>query len=340
MDMPTIKRYIDLASEMGWPYMLIDWQWYGPFNKPESDITKPAPQLNMEEILQYAKNKNVRCWLWLYNSDVNRNNNFETAFAIYERWGIAGIKIDFMDRDDQDIVNWYHEIVKKAAQHHLLVDFHGAYKPDGIGRTYPNFLTREGVMGEEYSKFSNRLTPQHNVTLPFTRMLAGPMDYTPGGFLNVTKKDFKKKTPTVVMNTRCAELAKFVIYESPYTVVCDHPDHILHQPGADFLQIVHTTWDDIKVLGGYPGEYIALAKRGGDDWYIGAMTNETARRLLLHLDFLPPGSYEMESWEDAKDADQVPTHLEKSTKTIKAGDDLSINMAGSGGYVARLHLVH
>jgi alpha-glucosidase len=336
MDMPTIKRYIDLASQMGWPYMLIDWQWYGTFNKPEADITKTAPQLDMPEILRYAKEKNVRCWVWLYNTDVNSNNNFEAAFPVYEKWGIAGVKIDFMDRDDQEMVNWYHDIIKAAARHHLMVDFHGAYKPDGIIRTYPNMITREGVMGEEYSKFSDKITPRHNVTLPFTRMLAGQMDYTPGGFLNVTPKGFKQQTPTLVMNTRCAELSKFVIYESPFTVFCEDPEHVTGQPGADFLQLVPTVWDDIKVLDGYPGEYIALAKRSGNDWFIGAMTNESKRTLTLQLDFLSAGNYEMEIWQDAKDAGEQPTHLTKVTKKIKAGEKIKIDMKEGGGYVARL----
>ncbi|SEW43395.1 alpha-glucosidase [Chitinophaga sp. YR573] len=336
MDMPTIKRYIDLASQMGWPYMLIDWQWYGTFDKPEADITKTASQLDMSEILRYAKEKNVRCWVWLYNTDVNSNNNFEAAFPEYEKWGIAGVKIDFMDRDDQEMVNWYHDIIKAAAKHHLMVDFHGAYKPDGIIRTYPNMITREGVMGEEYSKFSDKITPRHNVTLPFTRMLAGQMDYTPGGFLNVTPKDFKKQSPTQVMNTRCAELSKFVIYESPFTVFCEDPEHVTGQPGADFLQLVPTVWDDIKVLDGYPGEYIALAKRSGNDWFIGAMTNESKRTLTVQLDFLSAGDYEMEIWQDAKDAGEQPTHLTKITKKIKAGEKIKIDMKEGGGYVARL----
>ncbi|MVT08949.1 glycoside hydrolase family 97 protein [Chitinophaga tropicalis] len=336
MEMPVIKQYIDLASRMGWPYMLIDWQWYGPFNKPEADITKPAPQINMKEILEYARSKNVRCWLWLYSSDVNRNNNFEAAMALYEQWGITGIKIDFMDRDDQDMVNWYREIIKAAAAHHLMVDFHGAYKPDGITRTWPNMITREGVLGEEYSKFSTRINATHNVTLPFTRMLAGQMDYTPGGFLNVTKKEFKNQNPTMVMNTRCAELAKFVIYESPFMVDCEHPDHIKDQPGEDFLKIVPTVWDDSKGIDGYPGEFIVMAKRKGNDWFIAAMTNESKRTVKIVTDFLPAGNYEVEIWQDARQPQQLKHEVKK---TIKAGAGITISMAESGGYVARLRPV-
>ena len=333
MDMPTIKKYIDLASAQHWPYMLIDWQWYGPFNKPEADITKPATQLNMPEILAYAKAKKVKCWLWLYSSDVNRNDNFEKAFPIYEQWGIAGVKIDFMDRDDQQMVNWYRRIIKSAAKYHLMVDFHGAFKPDGIMRTYPNMITREGVLGEEYSKFSTRITAGHNTTLPFTRMLAGPMDYTPGGFLNVKKEEFRKGSPTQVMNSRCAELAKFVIYESPFTVYCDAPEHILGKPGADFLSNMPTVWDDTRVLGGYPGEYIIMAKRSGKDWYIGAMTNDTERTLPLKMDFLPPGKYILSSWADVMSS---PQSLTRSKSTVSASSVINIRLDTAGGWVAKI----
>ncbi|MEZ2336932.1 glycoside hydrolase family 97 protein [Mucilaginibacter sp. RCC_168] len=333
MDMPTIKKYIDLGSAQHWPYMLIDWQWYGPFNKPEADITKPAPQLNMPEILAYAKAKNVRCWLWLYSSDVNRNDNFEKAFPIYEQWGIAGIKIDFMDRDDQQMVNWYRRIIKTAAKHHLMVDFHGAFKPDGIMRTYPNMITREGVLGEEYSKFSTRITAGHNTTLPFTRMLAGPMDYTPGGFLNMKKSEFRQGSPTQVMNSRCAELAKFVIYESPFTVYCDAPEHILGKPGADFLSNMPTVWDDTRVLGGYPGEYIIIAKRSGKDWYIGAMTNDAERTLQLKTDFLSPGKYTLSSWADVLSS---PQSLTKSKRAVSATSVINIHLDNAGGWVAKI----
>ncbi|WPV01486.1 glycoside hydrolase family 97 protein [Mucilaginibacter sp. cycad4] len=333
VDMPTIKKYIDLASAQHWPYMLIDWQWYGPFNKPEADITKVAPQLNMPEILAYAKAKKVKCWLWLYSSDVNRNDNFEKAFPIYEQWGIAGIKIDFMDRDDQQMVNWYRRIIQTAAKYHLMVDFHGAFKPDGIERTYPNMITREGVLGEEYSKFSTRITAGHNTTLPFTRMLAGPMDYTPGGFLNVKKDEFRKGSPTQVMNSRCAELAKFVIYESPFMVYCDAPENILGKPGADFLNNIPTVWDDTKVLGGYPGQYVIIAKRSGKDWYIGAMTNDSERTVQLKMDFLPMGNYTLSSWADVLSS---PQNLTRSEKKVSANSIINVRMDTAGGWVAKI----
>ena len=333
MEMPVIKQYINLASEMGWPYMLVDWQWYGKFNTPEADLTKLAPQIDMPEIISYARSKNVKIIVWLYSSDVNRNSAYKIAFPIYEKWGIAGIKIDFMDRDDQWMINWYHDIIKCAAENHLMVDFHGAYKPDGIIRTWPNMITREGVMGNEYYKFSNKMSPEHNVKLAFTRMLAGQMDYTPGAFLNVTKEQYKNQTPAVVWNTRAAELSKFVIYESPLTVVCDHPDNILNQPGSDFLKIVPTTWDDIKFIGGYPGDYVALAKRSGDKWFLGVMNNSVGKNVEISLSFLPAGTYEAETWSDTKNSDKEPKELKKNIQVLKSGT-MKVTLAKNGGFVA------
>jgi alpha-glucosidase len=333
MEMAVIKQYIDFASEMGWPYMLVDWQWYGKFNTPEADITKWASQIDMAEIISYAKTKNVKILLWLYSSDVNRNAAFKKAFPLYNKWGAAGIKIDFMDRDDQQMVNWYHDIIKCAADNHLLVDFHGAYKPDGIIRTWPNMITREGVMGNEYYKFSDKMSPGHNVKLAFTRMLAGQMDYTPGGFLNVTKEQYKNQTPTLVWNTRAAELSKFVIYESPLTVVCDNPVNILNQPGADFLKIVPTVWDDIRFLGGYPGDYVAIAKRNGSGWFIGVMNNSIGKTIELKLDFLFSGKYELESWADTKNSDKDPKELVKKIQNVKPGEIIKVTLAKNGGWV-------
>lgn len=336
MEMPTIKKYIDFASEMGWPYMLVDWQWYGKYNRPEADITKWAPQISMPEIIKYATSKSVKIILWLYSSDVNRNSAYKSAFPIYHDWGVVGIKIDFMDRDDQQMVNWYHDIIKCAADNQLLVNFHGAYKPDGIIRTYPNMITREGVMGNEYYKFSDRINSEHNVKLAFTRMLAGQMDYTPGGFMNVRRDQFKRgQTPTVVWNTRAAELSKFVIYESPLTVVCDHPDNILNQPGADFLKIVPTIWDDIRFLGGYPGEFVAIAKRSGDSWFIGVMNSSKSKTVEIKLDFLDSNSrYSLKSWSDTKNSGVEPKEIKKNTQNIKSGEIIKVKMVDSGGYVA------
>jgi len=336
IEMSVIKEYIDFASEMDWPYMLIDWQWYGQFDRPEADICTSAPQINLSELLEYAKAKNVRLWLWLYSSDVNRNSAYKKAFPIYKQWGIAGVKIDFMQRDDQDMVNWYLEMIQCAADNHLLVNFHGAYKPDGIIRTYPNMITREGVMANEYYSFSNSMSPEHNVKLAFTRLLAGQMDCTPGGFLNVRQEDFKIQRPTLVSNTRAAELAKFVIYESPLTVVCDHPRHILGQPGADFLKIVPTTWDNIKFLGGSPNEYVAIAKQSGNEWFVGVLNNSKEKEIIINIDFLPLGKYEIEIWGDAKNANKNPKEIKKVTQLLDAGKPLKVKLAQAGGCVAHI----
>jgi alpha-glucosidase len=338
MDNETIKKYIDLASEMGWPYQLIDWQWYGPFNKPEADITKIAPQLDMPGILSYAKSKNVKCWIWLYNTDVDRSD-WDKACALYESWGIAGVKIDFMDSDDQQMVNWYHRIVKTAATHHLMVDFHGAYKPDGFRRTYPNLVTREGVLGNEYNKWSLRVTPEHVTTLPFTRMLAGPMDFTSGGFLNRTPEKFKNGTPAQVLGTRAMQLAQFVIYDSPFMVACDHPDNYKSQNGAEFLKKVKTMWDDTRIMNGQIGEYITSARRSGDEWFIGAMTNSKSRTLEIKLDFLGEGKYKLVAFEDSPESAIDAEKVMRSAKTVSKGDVVKMRMAPGGGYAAWLEPV-
>ncbi len=233
MDTATIKEYIQLAADMGWPYQLIDWQWYGPFNKPDADITKVNPAVDMDEVRRFAKEKGVRLWLWLYWTDADRNNAYQKAFELYEQWGIAGVKIDFMNRDDQDMVNWYEKLTRAAAEHHLMIIFHGAFKPTGMIRTFPNQVTREGILGNEYNRWSTRVTPEHKLTLPFTRFLAGPADFTPGGFLNRQPGQFKVDAQAAqVQGTRCAELALFVVYDSPVCCVCDHPSHYRDQPGV------------------------------------------------------------------------------------------------------------
>lgn len=336
MEQEVIMEYIDLAAEMGWPYMLIDWQWYGEFNLPDADITRVAPQLNMPEILEYAHDRNVKCWLWLYWTDVDRSD-FNAACKLYKSWGIAGVKIDFMARDDQEMVNWYQEIVKTAARNQLMVDFHGAYKPTGWRRTYPNLLTREGVLGNEYNKWSMRITPDHNCVLPFTRMLAGPMDYTPGGFLNTARGKFKPQSPTMVQGTRAHTLAQFVVYDSPYLVACDHPSNYRDETGIGFLQEVSTVWDDTRVINGAIGEYITMARRDGNRWFIGSMTNSDARNLEITLDFLDEGkTYELVGYSDTDNSYMNATSVEKSTSTATKGSTVSIKMAPGGGYAAFL----
>ncbi len=333
MDTATIKQYIQLAADMGWEYQLIDWQWYGPFNKPEADITKVNPAVDMNEVRRFAAEKGVKLWVWMYWADVEHNEAYKKAFPLYQQWGIAGVKIDFMDRDDQWTVNWYRKIVEAAAQNHLMVDFHGAYKPDGMRRTWPNLITREGVLGNEYNKWSKRVTPEHKATLPFTRMLTGPMDFTPGGFINCTKDSFKTGVPAKTQGTRAGELALLVVYDSPLACICDHPDHYRNQPGADFLKVVSTVWDDTKVIDGQIGDYIVMARQSGDRWFVGAITDWTARTVTIPLRFLPDGKFRAEIWKDAADSDVNAQHLEKENKTVSSQDELKIPLAPGGGCV-------
>jgi alpha-glucosidase len=331
MDTATIKQYIQLAADMGWEYQLIDWQWYGPYDKPNADITKVNPAVDMDEVRRFAAEKGVKLWVWLYWTDVERNEAYKKAFPLYRKWGFVGIKIDFMDRDDQWMVNWYHKIIKAAAENHLMVNFHGAYKPTGTRRTWPNYITQEGVLGNEYNKWSNRVTPEHKATLPFTRMLVGPMDFTPGGFLNCTKEGFKTGVPAKIQGTRAGELALMVVYDSPLACLCDHPDHYRDQPGADFLKIVPTVWDDTKVLDGQIGDYIVIARQSGDRWFVGAITDWTSRTITIPLSFLPAGKFKAEIWKDAADSDVNAEHLEKENKTVDARDELKIPLAPGGG---------
>lgn len=337
MNTAVIKQYIQLAANMHWPYQLIDWQWYGQFNNPTADITKVAPEVDMEEVLKFAKSHDVRLWVWLHWTDVARNNAYEKAFALYEKWGLAGVKIDFMERDDQEMVNWYETITKCAAAHHLMVNFHGAYKPTGLERTYPNQVTREGIMGNEYNIWSRNITAKHKLTLPFTRFLTGPADFTPGGFLNRQPEKFRTDSGvTEVQGTRAAQLALFVIYNSPITVACDLPDHYYNQPGADFLKIVPTTWDETHVVNAQIGEYLVETRRKNKDWFIGGMTDEHSRQFDLPLDFLSEGKYKLTIWQDADDSDSNAEHLSKETKIVARHDRIKIKMVRNGGYVAQL----
>ncbi|MBN1561289.1 glycoside hydrolase family 97 catalytic domain-containing protein, partial [candidate division KSB1 bacterium] len=225
--------------------------------------------------------------------------------------------------------------VKKAAEHHLCVDFHGAYKPTGIRRTYPNLMTREGILGLEYLKWSDRATPEHNVTIPFTRMLAGPMDYTPGGFRNVTRAEFKpqNKNP-LAPTTRCQQLAMYVVFESPLQMLSDAPANYRGQAGLDFLRLVPVTWDETRVIAGVIGDYIAMARRSNETWYIGAMTDWDARTLDLPLAFLGDGDYEVTMWSDGPDAERTPTDVSQAQEKVTKEASLQAIMASGGGFVA------
>jgi alpha-glucosidase len=334
MDNETEKRFIKFAGDMGFPYQLVDWQWYGEFNKPGADITKPAPQLDFPDLLRFAAEHHVRLWLWLHSGDVNRAlsaGTLDEAFTVYAKWGIAGVKIDFMDRDDQEMVNWYATVVEMAAKHHLMLDFHGAYKPTGLRRTWPNLLTREGVLGNEYNKFSGRVTPEHKLTLPFTRMLVGPMDYTPGGFLNRSPSEWKQATPTEVMGSRAQELALFVVYESPLTCVADDPAHYEGQPGLDFLRVVPAVWDETRVLDGAVGKHIVVARRKGKDWFVGGMSGDDSFSANLPLAFLGQDRFTASIYADPVDPQASYESLTVNQRNVSAQDSIAIAMRPAGG---------
>jgi alpha-glucosidase len=246
-----------------------------------------------------------------------------------------------MDRNDQQMVNFYHRLVGLAARHHLHVDFHGAYMPTGMSRRWPNFLTREGVLGNEYNKWSDRITLDHCLVLPFTRMLGGHMDFTPGGFVHGTRESFRVAEATglpytMVRGTRCFQLAMMVVYESALQVICDSPYNYRDQPGLDFLKIVPTTWDETIVPDGVPGDYICIARRSGEEWYIGCMTDWTPRDLELSLDFLGDGTYLAQVWADAPDSDQHPEKLVQEDLVLTREDLHTAVLSAGGGQVIHL----
>jgi alpha-glucosidase len=320
--------------------MLIDAGWYaerayGENADTKADITKSIPEIDLPMLVDYARRHGVGIFLWLHW--LPARDQMDRAFPYYEKLGIKGVKVDFMDADDQEMVGFYHRILKTAAQHHLLVDLHGAYKPTGLVRTYPNYLTQEGVLGAEYNKWSTRITATHNLTLPFTRMLVGPMDYTPGGFRNVTRAEFKpQEVAPLVMSTRAHQLAMYVVYESPLQMVSDYPGAYRGEPGADFLKVVPSSWDETRVIDGKIGEYIIVARRRGRAWFIGAMTNEAARTLQVPLRFLGRGAYRIVEYRDGQRAATEPGQLSISNGKVRASDSLTIQLAPGGGYAAYL----
>ena len=343
MNTATMKHYIDFASESGFPDMLVDAGWaFADYKSPDdyaalADLTRTSPEIDMPELLRYAKEKNVRIWLWSHWTSVDKY--MDQAFPLFEKWGIAGVKIDFMNRDDQQMVDFYHRVVEAAAAHHLMIDFHGAYKPDGLRRTYPNLITREGVMGKEYLKWSARTTPTHNTTLPFTRMLAGPMDYTPGAFGNSNREKFvARQFMPMGLGTRAHELALFVVLESPFEMVADYPEHYQGQKEFDFLKRVPSTWDEVRVIGGRPMENITLARRSGRDWYVGSLTNWDERTVKVPLSFLGDGEYVAEIYADAPDAATEATHTSFSKQTVDRTIVLDVHMVSGGGNAMWIHL--
>jgi len=328
----TYKYYIDFASEHGIEYVILDEGWYKFGN-----LFDLNPDINLKEIIEYGKKKNVGIILWVIWKTLD--DQFDKAFEMFEELGIKGIKVDFMQRDDQLLVQYYEKVAKEAAKRNLLVDFHGAYKPTGLIRTYPNVISSEGVRGNEWNKWSEFITPEHTVTLPFTRMLAGPMDFTPGAMLNGTKDNFKVMFDRPMsQGTRCHQLAMYVVYESPLQMLCDNPSNYLKEKEClDFLSIVPTVWDTTIVLDAKVADYVLIARRNGEDWYIGGMTDWTSRDLEVDFSFLPKGKYTIEYYKDGINANRYAGDYKKVKAEINSSNKIEIHLAPGGGWAARIY---
>jgi alpha-glucosidase len=325
----TYKYYIDFASRYGLEFIILDEGWSKP-----SDLFEINPDMNMDELFAYAKSKNVGIILWVTSKALD--DKMQEALDRFEKWGVKGIKVDFMQRDDQVMVNFYEKVAVEAAKRKLLVDFHGAYKPTGFSRAYPHVLTREGVYGLEQSKWATNNTPEEAVTIPFTRMFAGPMDYTPGAMRNAAKGMFAPIfNQPMSQGTRCHQLAMYVVYESPLQMLCDSPSMYLREPEVmEFLSVVPTTWDETRALNAKAADYLTVARKKGDDWYIGSMTDWTPRDFDIDLSFLGEGKYEALIFADGINADRVGSDYTKTKRDITKRDRLTIHLAPGGGWAA------
>ncbi|HUU52758.1 MAG TPA: glycoside hydrolase family 97 protein [Candidatus Heimdallarchaeota archaeon] len=334
-------HYINFAAKHGIPHLLVDAGWYSlesdAWRNPDAEDILTMEETrkdkyNIEAVIQYAKEKGVDVHLWVHGASLQRQ--IDEALPVYAKWGAVGIKVDSYGRDDQEWVNFVHEFAQKAASNRLMVNFHGAYKPTGIRVTYPNFMTREGIQGLEHSKWSNKPTPQHNVTIPFTRMLAGPMDYTPGAF----DLDGTEESPKQVQGTRTHQLAMYVVYYSPLQMVPDYPEAYEAAPDEfAFIKNIPTVWDDTKVLAGNPGDFIVIARKKGQRWYMGSMTDENPRKLSVPLSFLDQDKkYTAKIYSDALDADKNPEHVIIGDIVVSSSTVLTVAMVGGGGHAVSL----
>ena len=327
----TYKFYIDFAAKYGLPYVILDEGWYKLGN-----LLEVVPEINMEELIAYAKRKNVGIILWVIWKTLD--DQLEPALDQFAKWGVKGIKVDFMQRSDQLLINYFHRVCRETAKRKMLVDFHGDQKPATMTRTWPNLINVEGVRGLEWSKWGAETEPKHNVTLPFTRMFLGPMDYTPGAMLNAQRGNFAAIFHhPMSLGTRCHQLAMYVVYEAPLQMLSDSPSNYLREPEImEFLAPVPTEWDDTKVLDARIAEYVVVARRNGSDWYIGAMTDWTPRELEVDFSFLPEGSFHMEAFQDGANADRMASDYKMSKDQVSKTTRLKIKLAPGGGWAARI----
>ncbi len=340
----TLKKRIDFSAQMGWKYTTVDDPWY--FNskfqrKPgmKVDTTAGNDKVDIQEALAYAKSKGVRIFLWLHYQDI-LECGVEKTFQAYEKWGAAGVKIDFMDCDHQEMVNWIADVTKLGAKYHLMVNFHGMYKPTGLQRAYPNQITREAVRGNEYNKFTSGVTTTHQTTIPFTRFLCGPGDYTPGGFRNrhldtFTKQHQMRTPPCQEIGTRAHALALCCLYDSPLMTLCDDPSAYQGQPGVEFLKNLPSVWEQTQALDGKIGEYLVQIRRTGETFYLGAITNQQPRKTSVSLSFLKPGCvYQAQLFSDVPESAQDAEKIAVKTVEVKSTDVLELDMVRDGGFCA------
>ena len=330
----TYKYYIDFASSKGIEYVILDEGWAVNM---QADLMQVVPEIDLEEIISYAKDKNVGIILWAGYWAVARD--MENVFLHYSRMGVKGFKIDFMDRDDAQMVDFYTAAARMGAKYRMMIDFHGAYKPTGLYRTYPNVINFEGVHGLEQSKWTKdtRQVP-YDVTIPYIRMLAGPMDYTQGAMRNATRRNYRPvNSEPMSAGTRCRQLAEYVVFDAPLTMLCDSPSNYLREPECTgFIASVPTVWDETRVLNGVVGKYITTMRRSGEVWYVGSMTDWDGRDLTISLGFLPAGRYSVEIFKDGPNAHRAARDFAQETLTVTAADKIKIHMAPGGGWVAKI----
>lgn len=340
----TNKYYIDFAARNGldahgiYGYAETPWYYDDNFNfgwaGPNADITRPIPCLNLPRIAEYAKSKGVGIHLWVHWRPLY--DKLDEAFALYEKWGVKGLMVDFLDRNDQEMIRIQEEILQAAARHRLFIQFHGSSKPSGLVRTYPNEFTREGTLNYEVCKWDTLVNADHDISVPFTRMLAGPTDYHLGGFRALPRSEFKiQYVNPYVMSTRCHMMAMYVVLENHLTSLCDTPKAYEGQPGFEVLRTVPGTWDEMRVPLAELNKYVTVARRSGADWWVGTLNNGTIRTLNLTLDFLGDGRYRAEIYTDAADADKNPNHLNKEVRTVTRKDSIELPLAADGGSVIR-----
>jgi alpha-glucosidase len=327
----TYKYFIDFAARHRIEYVVLDEGWY-----EKGDLSKIVPTIDMDALSAYAREKGVGLIMWVVWNTFD--DQFQQTLDRFVKWGVKGIKIDFMQRDDQVVMEYYHRVSREAAARHLLVDFHGAQRPALLTRTWPNLISTEGVKGLENVKWSEDVTPEHDLTLPFTRMLLGPMDYTPGAMTNAAKGSFAKIFLTPMsMGTRCHQLALYVVYESPLQMLADAPTAYEREPEAlGFLSAVPSVWDETRVLQARIGDVVAVARRRGKDWYVGALTDWTPRELTIDLSFLPPGAFALEAFQDGVNAHRQGSDYTRVTRDVDASTRLAVTLAPGGGWAARL----